>query len=109
MDFAGSMLGWPDRRARGAFGCVGPVRPAGGFRRWTRLEEVLAVQLTKFSAVPRFGYARIGGSVARASSVTSFTSLRFVQRNHQRLLATERAGVLEVPFEVLSRTTGRPS
>jgi hypothetical protein len=112
MDLASSMFGWPDRCAKGAFGGVGPLPRAGRYRRWTRLGEVLVVQFTRLSALPLSGCPRIGQSVTRASSATSFTSLlfarRFVRRNHQRLLANERVEVLEIPFEVLSGMIGGP-
>ena len=68
------------------------------------------VQLTKLRALPLYTNPWVGQSVARAWSVTSFTSLlfarRFVRRNHQRLLANERVEVLEVSFEVLSGMIG---
>jgi hypothetical protein len=74
---------------------------------------MLVVQLTKFSALPLFGSPWIGQSVARASSVASFTSLllalRCARRNHRRPLAGARMEVLEVSFEVLSGMIGGPS
>lgn len=112
MDLASSMFGWPDRCARGAFGCVGPLPRAGRYRHWTRLGEVLVVQFTRLSALSLLGNLRIGQSVVRASSATSCTSLlfarRFVRRNHRRMLANERVEVLEVSFEVLSAMAGEP-
>lgn len=113
IDLASSMFGWRDRCSRGAVGCVAPLPRAGRYKRWTRLGEVLVVQLTKLSALPLFGDPWIGRSVARASSAESFTSLllalRFMRCNHRRPQATARMEVLEVPFEVLSGMIGGPS
>ena len=112
-DLTDSMFGRPCRRGRGAFGCSGPLPRASRCRRGTRLGEILVVQLTKLDALSLFGESWIARSVARASSVTSFTSLllalRFVRCNHRRRLAPERMQALQVPLEVLSRMIVGPS
>src|SRR5579883_97633 len=106
MDLAGSMLDWPAHRARDTFGCMGPLPRADRHRGRTRLGEVLAVQLGKFSALSLIGSPRIARSDARASSVMSFTPLllpgRIERCNHRWRLAAARVQVLEVSFAVLS-------
>lgn len=113
IDLAGSVFGSPDQRSRGAFGCVGPLPRAGPHARRTRLRSMLAVQLTKFNALPRFARLSIGRSVERASSVTCFPTLllalRSVWRNHRQPRAAARGQVLEVWFGVLSAVIGGPS
>lgn len=107
---AGPMLGSSYRRARSSldYGAA-PVCWADGYIRRIRLEEVLVVQLTKFSALPRFGHAWIGRSLTPPPSPTPFTSVLLARRsargNHRPLLATDRVEVLELPFRVLSGTT----
>jgi hypothetical protein len=89
------------------------VRCPGRVRSWTRLGQVLTVQLTKFDALSLFGNFWIGRSVAPAPSAMSFASLLFALRlvrcNHPRPPAGARMQVLEVPFEVLSGMIGGPS
>jgi hypothetical protein len=67
----------------------------------------------KVRPLSQSGGCVVDRSIVLASSIVPFTSLllarRFVRRKHRRLLASRRGEVLEVPYEVLSRTTGRPS
>ena len=113
MDLAGSMLGWPDRRTRGAFGYVGPQPRAAPHWRRTRLGEVLVVQVTKFDTLSLFGKSWIARSLTRTSSVTSLTSLlpglRSVSGDQRQLLAATHTQVLEVSLAALSGKIGGPS